>query len=659
LGNNTKEQLISEVNILRKEIAKLKRLASRRKEAENALQQRTHDLSERIKELNCLYGLSKLVSEHDKNLEEILKETAKLIPPSWQYPDVTCARIKYGKKVFKTDNFKKTRWVQKADIIASSNKIGEIEVYYTKNMPELYEGPFLKEERHLINALAERLGKTSERKEAENALQQRTHDLSERIKELNCLYGLSKLVSEHDKNLEEILKETAKLIPPSWQYPDVTCARIKYGKKVFKTDNFKKTRWVQKADIIASSNKIGEIEVYYTKNMPELYEGPFLKEERHLINALAERLGKTSERKEAEEALQESEEKYRSLVENSIEGICISKGSHMLMVNQSFLEIFGYTNFEEFNKVPFLDHVGSEVKDAVQKRLGGGAEDISSHVQYEYEIIRKDGRSRTVEASSSEVLIGGEQYVQSTLRDITERKQVESEMKKKLMNFRINDGSLYLVKEPTPSMSIEAFKDLIRVGYNGFIVSRIPKNELETSIESSFEHLWLASKTKKYFEPFITEIEHLIENLPKRTATLVQGLEYLVHENGFEQTLSFVHKLREIAYLKSQVIILSIDPITLKNRELKLFEKEGKELEVMKKANMPDDLLEVLQFVYKQNIFGVKPSHINIQEELRVSKPTVWKRVKKLKALGYLTDVKNGRKKVLELTEKSRHLFTR
>ncbi len=143
----------------------------------------------------------------------------------------------------------------------------------------------------------------TERKVVELELKKSEHNLRERVKELTCLYELSKLVESLDYSLKEILQGTLDLIPPAWQFPEITCARISFYGQEFKTKNFKETTWKQKADIKRINEIIGTIEVYYLKNMPIFDEGPFLKEERNLINACAEILGRYFERNEAEEKI--------------------------------------------------------------------------------------------------------------------------------------------------------------------------------------------------------------------------------------------------------------------------------------------------------------------------------------------------------------------
>ena len=156
----------------------------------------------------------------------------------------------------------------------------------------------------------------TDRMEIEQKLQLRTHELEERVRELNCFYGISNLVEQQDISLEEILQGTADLIPPSWQYPEITCARIIIQDREWKTKNFQETIWKQASDIKVHGELSGNLEVYYLEEKPEIDEGPFLKEERKLIIAIAGRVGRIVERKLAEEALIASEEKYRNIFEN-------------------------------------------------------------------------------------------------------------------------------------------------------------------------------------------------------------------------------------------------------------------------------------------------------------------------------------------------------
>ncbi len=146
----------------------------------------------------------------------------------------------------------------------------------------------------------------------EEELRKVNQDLRERVKELDCLYGLSQLVERPDIVLDKIFQGLVELIQHGWQYPEITCVRVVFEGEHFKTPNFKETKWRQLADIELLGKKVGALEVYYLKKRPELDEGPFLNEERKLLNGLAERLGRIAQRIKDEEALKAAHQQLRA-----------------------------------------------------------------------------------------------------------------------------------------------------------------------------------------------------------------------------------------------------------------------------------------------------------------------------------------------------------
>ena len=209
--NKTKEQLASELNDLRnKSIEREKmqeaanqqlvdteqqlRAANQHLEANNQqllsieqqLRVSNQQLIERLKELDCFYGISKIVEIPDISLEEIYQRTVKLISDSWQYPEIAVCRIIFNGLEYKTHNFKKTKWSQCGDIIIDGKHIGSVEVCYLKKMPDSDEGPFLKEERLLLDALAERLGRITERTQAEEELKTTNQQLTANNQQLTA-----------------------------------------------------------------------------------------------------------------------------------------------------------------------------------------------------------------------------------------------------------------------------------------------------------------------------------------------------------------------------------------------------------------------------------------------------------------------------------------
>jgi len=128
-------------------------------------------LQQRLKHLNCLYRLSKIVNRQEIPLKQIFQETVSLIRDAYRYPNTMCVRINFDGIQYKTDNFKKSELSRKTQIKAHEENVGAIEVYHLGGKAKNGEEPFLKEENDLLNAVAEWLGSIAERKKAEEKLQ--------------------------------------------------------------------------------------------------------------------------------------------------------------------------------------------------------------------------------------------------------------------------------------------------------------------------------------------------------------------------------------------------------------------------------------------------------------------------------------------------------
>lgn len=175
-----------------------------------------HALRERVKELTALHSTVCILQNDALSAREILDRVVKLIPPAWQYPEITTGRVIIGACESRTPGFRRTRWLQACDFRISPELAGRIEVYYLKKMPKEAEGPFLAEERNLINSLADMLRTYLARKLASKALLDAHGDLERRVKERTA--ELEKLnsalkaeVRERELRQKEILSYQEKL----------------------------------------------------------------------------------------------------------------------------------------------------------------------------------------------------------------------------------------------------------------------------------------------------------------------------------------------------------------------------------------------------------------------------------------------------------------
>ncbi len=142
----------------------------------------------------------------------------------------------------------------------------------------------------------------------------KSHNLGERVKELNCLYGISKLIEKPTLELKQIYQGIVELIPPAWQYPEVTSARLLIFNEEFKTAEFTGSHWKLESSITVGPKKAGYLEVYYSVEKPQDAIGPFLKEEKVLLDLITERLGRVIEQMSTQDELTKANKKLEKLV---------------------------------------------------------------------------------------------------------------------------------------------------------------------------------------------------------------------------------------------------------------------------------------------------------------------------------------------------------
>ena len=442
------------------------------------------------------------------------------------------------------------------------------------------------------------LMESSERKQMEEVLQKRTYDLGERVKELNCLYGISDLVQKPGISLEAILQRTVNLISLAWQNPEITCAQITLKDQTFKTTNFKKTKWGQTADIIVHGNRVGILEVCYLEERPTTNEGPFLKEERSLIDGIAERLGKIIERKQVEEALQkahhelevrvkertaelakaneelrseaterkkaekalrESEEKYRMLFESANDVLVyVDKYGKIVDINKRAEDILGYKpddvkgkKFVKFGvlKLQNMSKIAKLFRDSIS---GKRTPDL-----LELQIKDRNGKLLSMEASSRVIERNGKIVgTIAILRDITERKKAEEKIDAYQKRLRSLMSELTLTEERHRRRIATELHDSIG---QLLALCQIKLGQLEKVIASPNSR------------PLLKKIGDSIEEIIRYTRSLTHQLSpFILYELGLEAALEW---LAEFIYEQQGIQInLAVDsqanPV---NEELRIF----------------------------------------------------------------------------------------
>lgn len=128
--------------------------------------------------------------------------------------------------------------------------------------------------------------------------------LRERAKELRCLYRVVAVLGQEDRTLDRVVRDLLEAIPPGWQFPEITVARLTLGGRRWEGPGFRETPWVLTQEVVARGERRGTLEVGYLEARPVQDVGPFLEEERQLLATVAGQLGQFLSGRDREEGLE-------------------------------------------------------------------------------------------------------------------------------------------------------------------------------------------------------------------------------------------------------------------------------------------------------------------------------------------------------------------
>ncbi|TXT58813.1 MAG: putative Histidine kinase [Promethearchaeota archaeon] len=433
-----------------------------RKKTEDSLREYQSKLKERVKELRCLYGISKLVDQPDITIEKLLKGTLDLIRSSFQYPNLIMVKITYGDKKCTSEEFflSKYKLTSETDVNGSHLKI---EVYYKE------EREFLLEETELLREITTKLKLFVERLLTEEKLKE-----SERkFRILN--QGFLSFTDDPLKNIKKLVKTVKELLKADWAFYDKLIERnnkllihcygldendseitlLEDSDGVVCTDiiqqnrqdlvvikNIDQTPYVETDDFIREKKiKMYIGSVVRLKNKPVadicvLYKEnkPISEVDKTIMEILTQAASIEEDRLLEKEKLKQSQEKFEDFFNNATDSIYIvDMEGNILEANQTAMEKLGYTKEEllSFNLAD-IDHP------KYQSKINETINQIRKRNTHTFETIhvKKDRTSFPVEINSRLIMYNEKEVIISIARDITKRKQAEKALKESEQKFR-------------------------------------------------------------------------------------------------------------------------------------------------------------------------------------------------------------------------------
>jgi PAS domain S-box-containing protein len=266
-------------------------------------------------------------------------------------------------------------------------------------------------------------------------LRRTQEQLGERIKEQRCLHAVFRATEDVRVPVPDVFTRVVELLPPGMQWPAACAACIEWDGTRYATDGFDAVVDRLVAPLRSGGRPCGTLTIGYVMPKPTADEGPFLKEERALIDAIALRLSGMLDRAAQELESRHREEIYLAIVSQAIEGMTLVDVETLEFVefNDTACAQLGYTR-EEFAALRLPD-IQAELDEPTIRRLSAHFL-AAGEAQFDTQRRRKDGTVLDVRVSLKVLRLKGRDHFSLIWTDVTERRRQERELQESEARFR-------------------------------------------------------------------------------------------------------------------------------------------------------------------------------------------------------------------------------
>ncbi len=388
------------------------------KEAEKKILKTTHDLEERVKELTCLREISDLILQKTSE-KELFFGILPAIQAAMQYPEDTGVAVQTDGHTYQTEGFHGTGPVIEQTIFMDARVIGTITVQYLKEHADEGESPFLPEEISLLKIISERIGNYLSRRSAGVRLRESEEKFRELFNNMSsgvAVYDVTgdgsdfifRDINKASEEMDHILKEDA------------------VGKSIFEV-----FPGVERFGLPAVLRRV------YETGKPEYFPLAKYKDEhiqgwrenyvyRLPSGEIVAMYDDLTEKKQAEDALIDNEQKYYEIFNNINEAVFLHEvmsdktRGRFVEVNDVACRRLGYSR-EELLKLTVADINTSLDQKEEQKRVM--ALQTGKELSFDAEHVRKDGSVFPVHVNARIIELRDRQFILSLVRDLTEERE--------------------------------------------------------------------------------------------------------------------------------------------------------------------------------------------------------------------------------------------
>ncbi len=265
-------------------------------------------------------------------------------------------------------------------------------------------------------------------------------DLKERIKELATIFQISFILQDQEQETTKAFARILEVLPGGWQYSEICQASIGFAGNIYHTQGYQPSPYRQSAPFTLYDGRTGYIEVLYTRETTPEAEGPFLKDERDLLNTLAEMVKVYLNKKSQEESLIRSEANLKTIFDNTqVSFLLLDSQYKVLAFNNHFYNTYLEQTGQALQTgANFLDATLPESREKAKSNFDMVLQ-TGQPINYET-VYPGTGNTKYVDVTISPVVTAGRIIGMCiSVIDVTAKKNLEKERQKMLSELIVRN----------------------------------------------------------------------------------------------------------------------------------------------------------------------------------------------------------------------------
>ncbi|MHA2431306.1 MAG: PAS domain S-box protein [Promethearchaeota archaeon] len=302
------------------------------------------------------------------------------------------------------------------------------------------------------------------------------------------------------------------------------------------------------------------------------------------------------------------------------------------------VELFDYpSEFEEYIK-------------AINNKKTATLNEISINTIY--------GIARTFSVSPSFIKDESENIIEFLFvcRDITKEKKLFG---------KIQSGTSYLIQELDNNTVLDIFNFQLESKKHGLYIGRIPNKEIQTCFKNNNPKIikLTAQKDDRYptsysIEELYQKIKDFIKN-KNNAVILIDRVGYLIINYSFESVMKTLYRINDLIQKHNSILLLRVNPSILNQNQIAILNEDFKKIPSQKISDIQisQELYEILTYIQNESKNNITVRYGNIGKTFSISKVTAKKRLESLIEDGLIYSRKQGKSKILNITEKGKNLL--